>query len=119
MASGKHNFIFEQGVDVERVVTWDGPDGSPIDITDYTAAMQVRRQTNSDDTLLSLVSPTNLTIGDALGTITINVTSTVMSALPVGRWVYDLELTSPGEGDEAITTRLLEGVFTVTPEVTR
>jgi hypothetical protein len=38
-----------------------------------------------------------------------------MSAIPAGRWVYDIELTSVG-GE---VTRILEGRFIVTAEVTQ
>jgi hypothetical protein len=38
-----------------------------------------------------------------------------MSGVPAGRWVYDIELKSAGNE----VTRILEGRFIVTPEVTQ
>jgi hypothetical protein len=40
---------------------------------------------------------------------------TVTNAIEAGRYVYDVELTSSGDK----TTRLVEGIATVTPQVTK
>jgi len=49
------------------------------------------------------------------GVITLSLTATETAALAAGRYVYDLEMVSSG----GVVTRLLEGVVTVSPEVTR
>jgi hypothetical protein len=49
------------------------------------------------------------------GVITLSLTATETAALAAGRYVYDLEMVSSG----GQVTRLLEGVVTVSPEVTR
>jgi hypothetical protein len=57
-----------------------------------------------------------ITLGGAAGTITLSATATVTAALTAPfSGVYDLELVSGG----GVVTRLLEGVATVSPEVTR
>lgn len=43
MPAGKHNFICEMGATFSRTVTWTDADGTPINLTDYTARMQVRQ----------------------------------------------------------------------------
>jgi len=55
-----------------------------------------------------------ITLGGAAGTIAITIDADYTSKLDDGTYVYDLELTS----SSGIVTRLLEGQFVVTPEVT-
>lgn len=108
--SGKYNIVAEQGATFNlnfRVET----DGTPWNLTGYTFAMQVRRSTSSTTTLLNLTSAT-MTSG---GHVSATATATTMSGIPAGRWVYDIELTSSG----GQVTRILEGRFIVTAEVTQ
>ena len=108
--SGKYNIVAEQGATFNlnfRVET----DGTPWDLTGYTFAMQVRRSTYSSTTLLDITSATMT----AQGQVSVTVDATTMTDVPAGRWVYDIELTS--SGDEV--TRILEGRFIVTAEVTQ
>lgn len=109
--SGKHNIVAEQGATFKlnfRIET----DGTPWDLTDYTFAMQVRRSANDANTLLDLTDAT-LT---SLGHVSVTVDAATMSDVPAGRWVYDIELTA-GSGGEV--TRILEGRFIVTAQVTQ
>lgn len=115
MASGKHRFVFEQGTTISRTVTWTGPDGTPIDITGYSAAMQIRENYESPTTILSLASPADITVGGVDGVFVINVTAAVMTGLADGKYVYDFEVTSAG----GTVTRLLQGALIITPEVTK
>jgi hypothetical protein len=108
--SGKYNIVAEQGATFNlnfRVET----DGTPWNLSDYTFAMQVRRSSSSNTTLLNITSAT-LT---AIGQVSVTVPATTMNSVPAGRWVYDIELTS--SGDEV--TRILEGRFIVTAQVTQ
>lgn len=108
--SGKYNIVAEQGATFNldfRVET----DGTPWNLTDYDFAMQVRRSTSSNTTLLEIISAT-MTSG---GHVSATASAADMTDVPAGRWVYDIELTSSG-GE---VTRILEGRFIVTPEVTQ
>jgi hypothetical protein len=89
-------------------------DGTAWNLTGYVARMQVRRSANDSVKLLDLVSPTNITLNSS-GQIVVNATATAMTAVPAGRYVYDLEVESAG-GE---VTSLLEGRFVVKPEVTQ
>jgi hypothetical protein len=73
--------------------------------------MQVRRSTSSNTTLLNITSAT-MTSG---GHVSATVSATTMAGVPAGRWVYDIELKSAGNE----VTRILEGRFIVTAEVTQ
>jgi hypothetical protein len=108
--AGKYNIVAEQGATFNfnfRVET----DGVPWDLSDYTFAMQVRRSTSSNTTLLNITSATMTSVGRVSATVP----ATTMDGVPAGRWVYDIELTS--SGDEV--TRILEGRFIVSPQVTQ
>lgn len=114
--SGTCNLTIEQGANWSVTVTWQ-INGAAVDLTNYSARMQVRTRHEATTTLLSLTSAVGggLTLGGVAGTIGIALIATATAALPAGGHVYDLELVS-GAG---VVTRLLEGLFTVTPEVTR
>jgi uncharacterized membrane protein YkoI len=108
--SGKYNIVAEQGATFNlnfRVET----DGVAWDLSDYTFAMQVRRSANDANTLLNITTATMT----AIGQVSVTVPATTMDGVPAGRWVYDIELTS--SGDEV--TRILEGRFIVSPQVTQ
>jgi hypothetical protein len=108
--SGKYNIVAEQGATFNlnfRVET----NGTPWNLTDYSFAMQVRRSTSATTTLLNLTTATMTSVGHVSATAS----ATTMSNIPAGRWIYDIELTSLG-GE---VTRILEGRFIVTPEVTQ
>jgi uncharacterized membrane protein YkoI len=108
--SGKYNIVADQGATFNlnfRVET----NGTAWDLSDYTFAMQVRRSSSSSTTLLNITSATMT----ALGQVSVTVSAETMNDVPAGRWVYDIELTS--SGDEV--TRILEGRFIVSPQVTQ
>lgn len=108
--SGKHNIVAEQGATFNfnfRVET----NGTPWNLSSYTFAMQVRRSTSDTNTLINVTSATMTSQGH----VSVTVSAATMADVPAGRWVYDIELTSAGNE----VTRILEGRFIVTPEVTQ
>jgi hypothetical protein len=115
MQPGKVNFKTPQGSTFTRTIVYK-VDSSAVNLTGYTARMQVRKSVNDSSILLSLATSTGeIVITGGTGTITLTVAASVMAALAAGSWVYDLEITSGG----GIVSRLIEGKFIVTPEVTR
>lgn len=112
--SGKYNIVAEQGATFNLNFTVQ-TDGTAWNFTGYTAAMQVRQSTSSTTTLLNLSSGTGAITMNASGVVGITVAATTMSTVPAGRWVYDIEFTSPNNE----VTRLLEGRFIVSAEVTQ
>lgn len=111
--SGKYNIVAEQGATFNLNFTVQ-TDGVPWNLTGYTAAMQVRKSTSSATTLLDLSSVDGDITMNSSGEVTVTVAASVMSGVPAGRWVYDIEFTS---GSSEVT-RLLEGRFIVSAEVT-
>ncbi len=77
--------------------------------------MQVRETHTSSNTLVSLATGSGITLGNKAGTIDILISAATTAAFTPNTYVYDLELVSANGS----VTRMVEGSFTVTPEVTR
>lgn len=114
--AGYQDLYADQGATYQLVVTYKNPAGTPINLTGYSARMQVRQNVNSTTAELDLSSTggnPKIVLGGALGTITITVPAGDMDF--EGAYVYDLEIQSSG----GIVTRLMMGRFLCRPEVTR
>lgn len=107
----KTNLIIDQGSTFSTTVDLTDENDDPIDLSTYTGAGQIRKHYTSSTSV-----PFSVALGGATGSITISLTATQTSNLVAGRYVYDVELTSQGSG---AISRVLEGIVTVTPQVTR
>ena len=88
---------------------------SPVNVTGYTAKMQLRSQPQDADAVLTLTSQTGeISVGGANGQFDVHATAAQTGAVDEGTYYYDIEITSQG-----IVTRLAQGQIVVTPEVTR
>ena len=115
MAATTYDILIEQGATFSQLVTYK-ESGVAINLTGYTARMQVRATLESASTLVELTTANSrIALGGTAGTITLTISATDTAALTSGRGVYDLELVS-GSG---IVTRLLQGVATISRNVTR
>ena len=110
-----YNVTIDQGADWYLDVTYDNPNGTPVNLTSYTAALQLRSLPESATAVLSLATGSGITITGATGLIAITATATQTRAIDEGTYYYDLEITSPA----GVVTRLVQGQAVVTPEVTR
>lgn len=123
MTAGVYNMLIEQGATFTQEFLWqNGTPGcpptnlTPVDLTDYSAIMQIRATINSPVVLYeasTLIG--NIVLGGVLGTITLTITATETAAFDWTRGVYNLNLESSG----GIVTRLVQGAVAVSPEVTR
>lgn len=105
----KANLVVDQGSDFSTTIDILDSDGNAVDLSTYTAAGKVKKHYTS---LSSVSFTTSLT---SSGILTISLAANTSDNLEAGRYVYDVELTS-NTGD---VTRVLEGILTVTPSVTR
>jgi hypothetical protein len=108
-----YNITSYQGATYDLNLTW-AIGGSAINLTTYTAAMQVRENASSTATILSLTNGSGITLGGTAGTIAITVPASTRGSATPGNYVYDLELSSGGQ-----VTRLIQGGFAIQAEVTR
>ena len=116
MKPGIHNITARQGSRFKlrfNIAT----NSNGIDLSSYTAAMQVRKSVTSSTKLLDLTSGSGIQLnaGSINGDVLITVSGSTMAGLPAGTWVYDIELTDSSGNPEAV----LEGKFIVKAEVTR
>lgn len=108
-----YNVICDQGATFQRQLTWTDSTGTAVNLTGYTARMQVRPTVDSSTLTLELTTSNGrITLGGAAGTIDLLVLASAMTM--AGDYVYDLELVY-----STTVTRLVQGFFTVRAEVTR
>lgn len=105
----KANIVIDQGTDYSTSINVTDDDGNPVDLSLYSGAAQIRKHYSSSNSTSFTVTT------DASGTVTISMDATTTGGIIPGRYVYDVELTS----DANVVSRLVEGVATVTPQVTR
>jgi hypothetical protein len=121
MQTGTYNLQINQFATFTRVFIWIagfcgcgtvGATSGPVDLTGYTAMLQIRAFPLSTTILYDASS--NITLGTTTGTITLTIPASATAAFTWWNGVYDLLLTSSA----GVATRLLQGSVTVTPGVT-
>ena len=102
----------DQGSTFNASLELKNDDGTAINVASHTFQSQIRKSYYS-------TSPTaNLTVAitDASnGTVLLSLTQGQTANIKAGRYLYDLKMTTPAN----ITTRVIEGIITVTPQVSR
>lgn len=105
------NLYVDQGTDFSAIITLKNQDGSVLNLTGFTVASQFRKSYQSS-------SATNFTVtifSAEQGKIRMQLPAATTSALLPGRYLYDVEITSPTNERK----RALEGIVVLTPEITR
>lgn len=114
MPAVTHDFEIEQGTDYDKPLIWKDGTGSPVNLTGYSARMQLRPSVSSATVLLELTTENGgITLGGATGKITLHFTEANTESLIKGG-VFDLEMVLDGR-----VKRLIEGTITVSRGVTR
>jgi len=105
-----------QGDSFSKTFLWrDKETQVPIDLTGYSARMQVRKRLTSSSYFVEITDGAGITLGDADGTILIEMLPTQTNLIDVGNNVYDLELTDTG----GVVTTLFGGTFALAADTTR
>lgn len=106
----KANLVIDQGTDFSATIDVVDSNGDVFDLTNYTAAAQMRKNYASS-------AATTFTCEDngTGGQIVLSLASSITSSLEPGRYLYDVEITSTSN----TITRVVEGIVTVTPGMTR
>jgi len=111
----QYNVEIDQGADWFLNVTYEQPAGTPVNITGYTSALQLRSLPTDATAVLSLSTGSGITITGASGLVAVHATAAQTRAIDEGIYYYDLEITS----QSGIVTRLVQGQAYVSAEVTR
>lgn len=110
------NLVIEQGADFSHIVGLIHDDGSVLDLTGYSARMQIRSTVATITTLYELtVANGRIELNALAGQLRLNIPNTVTAAMTWRSGVYDLEIVS-GAG---VVTRVMQGNATLSLEVTR
>ncbi|MDC3266289.1 hypothetical protein OAU13_00020 [bacterium] len=105
----KVNLVVDQGTTFTTSITFNDENGNTINFSTYSGAAQLRKHFTSSNSTSFEVSLTSN------GVVTLSLTANQTGNLVAGRYVYDLEVTDSSNQ----ISRLIEGIVTVTPNVTR
>jgi hypothetical protein len=105
------NLYVDQGTDFSAIITLKNQDGSTLNLTGFTVASQFRKSYQSSSATNFIVSIYNATQGK----IRMQLPAATSSALLPGRYLYDVEITSPTNERK----RALEGIVVLTAEITK
>lgn len=106
----KANLVVDQGTDYSTSVNLTDADGNIVPLTGYTANAQMRRTYSSSNSVSF-----GVTLETANGVVKLSLSDAQTANIIAGRYVYDVIVTSPA----SITSRIVEGIVTVTPRVTK
>jgi hypothetical protein len=126
MLAGKYSFIIQEGATFNLQINWTDSEGTPIDLENYHARMQIRPNVDSDVILLELSSSLsedgsgillngiNGDIAYSSGSIGIHIAANTTETLKFSEASYDLEMVQ-----DEVVIRLLEGRVKLSKNVTR
>jgi hypothetical protein len=109
---GSYNISLNKGENFDLTATLQDSTGGIMNLSGYNVRGYVRYSYGSSGILLDL-APTIL--NSPSGIVAINLTPTQTAALPVTVALYDVERYTSGN---FIVNRILNGSFTINPEVT-
>jgi hypothetical protein len=105
----KVNLVIDQGTTFSTSFTIVDTNGDAIDFSTYTANSQMRKTYTSNTAYTFTVA------ANSSGVIVLSMNSATTSTITAGRYLYDVEVQDASSN----RSRIVEGIVTVTPEVTR
>lgn len=107
----KANLIIDAGTDFMTTITITNElEGGVVDMTGYVGRSQMRKHYNSSNSVSF-----DVLVAGTSGDIMLSMDADKTSQIKAGRYVYDVEVVSPTN----VISRIVEGIVTVTPNVTR
>lgn len=104
----KANLVIDQGTTFASSIEVLDENDNAIELSNYVARGQMRK-TYTSSNAVSFTTTTNT------GILVISLTAGQTANITAGRYVYDVELVDT----QNTVVRILEGIVTITPEVTR
>lgn len=102
----------DQGTDFSLDLDLTNADGTVINVAGYTFSSSVRKSYYSVNPVANL---TVTVVNAANGNVVLSMNSATTSNIKAGRYLFDVKQVSAG----STSTRLLEGIITVLPQVTK
>ena len=114
--AAKLKLEIEQRATFQHRLVWKGSNGKPIDLTNWSALLQVRKTYSNETTIIELSTANGrITLGGTAGTIDLLIEDEDTALLVPDTYEYDLLLSAPDGSKD----RLVEGKCVVTPGVSR
>lgn len=119
MPAATFDIIIEAGATYKMAITVrndQSADATPLDLTGFVPHMQIRPSASSLDVLLDC-NPDNarlVVLNAQAGRLLLDIPAATTSRLDFSVATYDLKISSP-----AVVRRLLQGMVTISPAVTR
>ena len=104
----KANLVIDQGTTFASSIEVLDENDNAVDLQNYVARGQMRKTYTSSNAV-------NFTTTTNTGMLVISLTATQTANIVAGRYVYDVELVD----SQNTVVRILEGIVTITPEVTK
>lgn len=103
----------DQGTTFNNIINvTDDITNAPINVYGYTITSQMRRSYYSANASANIICTiTNATNGE----VTMSMSAANTAIIKAGRYLFDIKTTNTGN----VTSRIVEGIITVTPQVAR
>lgn len=105
------NLVIDQGTTFSSIIALTNQNGTPMNLTGFTVKSQFRKSYQSS----TAINFTASIYDAAAGKVRLQLSPSDTTNIRSGRYLYDIELTSP-TGDKI---RPLEGLVILTPEITK
>ena len=106
----KSNIVIDQGTDYEVTINVKDANTTPIDLNGFTSQAQIRKYFTSTKKY-----DFSVTIAANTGEVTLAMSAANTAKISAGRYLYDCVLTS----NTNVMSRVVEGIVTINPRVTR
>lgn len=102
----------DQGTDFSYQLDLSNDDGSAINVANYTFSSSIRKSYYSSGVTANL---TVTVLSAANGNVQLSLNSATTANIKAGRYLYDVKMID----DSSVTHRIIEGIITVYPQITK
>lgn len=102
----------DQGTTFESTLDLVNDDGSAINVANYVFSGQIRKSYYSSSATANI---TITVVNAANGNVKIGLSAATTANIKAGRYLYDVKMTDTSN----TVTRIVEGIITITPQVTK
>jgi hypothetical protein len=106
------NLYIDQGSEFVSVLDLENNDGTPMNLTGFSAYSQFRKSYGSTT---AFTFETLILTPNTSGKLQLKLTGVNSSLIRPGRYLYDVEIVSSTN----VKTRVVEGILTINPEITK
>lgn len=101
-----------QGATFEETIDLENDDGTPINLANTSFSAQIRKSYYSTNPTANIT--VDIVAPAANGQVRLSISAANTANIRAGRYLYDLKMVTAAN----VTIRVVEGIVTVTPQVT-